>query len=128
MDEVILHGGIMNFRRRRDKTCFIKKGLDMKIEHMTKNDTMEIKPYGNIYYYEAEELSEFIRQNSKGIRKMFMNLEEVFYCSSAGIRTLMEAEIDMSKLDGLVLYNVNDSLMKVFKLTGLDSIFNIMND
>lgn len=100
----------------------------MKIEHMIKNETIEIKPYSDLYYYEAQELSEYIMQNAKGIRKMIIDLEDVCYCSSAGIRTLMQAEMDMSKLDGLVLYNVNDSLMKTFKLTGLDSVFNIVND
>lgn len=97
----------------------------MKIEHVVSNNTIEIKPCGDLNYYAADELSEFIRVHAKGINKMIIDLEEVNYCSSAGIRTLMEAEIKMEKLGGLILYNVNDMIMNVFKITGLDTEFTI---
>lgn len=97
----------------------------MKIEHFEKDGIIEIKPYGVLSYHGAAELSEFIKNNSKGIKKMIIDLAEVDYSSSAGIRTLMEAELNMHKLGGLELYNVNDTIMNVFKMTGLDSIFNI---
>lgn len=97
----------------------------MRIEHFIKDNIIEIKPYGPLSYHGAVELADFIRNNSKGIRKMIIDLAEVDYSSSAGIRTLMEAELNMSKLDGLELYNVNEAIINVFKMTGLDSIFTI---
>lgn len=97
----------------------------MNIEHSKKEDTIEIKPCGPLSYNGAAELSEYIRDHSRGIRKMVIDMKEVDYCSSAGIRALMEIEIYMSKLEGLILYNVNDSIMNVFRMTGIDSIFTI---
>lgn len=95
------------------------------MEHEIKEHIITIKPYGPLMYSNAKELSEYIDRNSKGMKKMIIDLGDVEYSSSAGIRTLMEAELKMEKLDGLVLCNVNDSIIKVFKMTGLDSVFTI---
>lgn len=97
----------------------------MKIEHLKKDDILQIKPCGELSYHNAGELAEFIANNSKGVKKMIIDLAEVDYSSSAGIRTLMEAEINMHKLGGLELHNVNETVMNVFKMTGLDSIFTV---
>lgn len=97
----------------------------MIIEHSKIEDILKIKPLGALSYRAAVDLSEFIRDNTKGIRRIVIDMSEVDYCSSAGIRTILELEINMSKLGGLELCNVNDAIMNVFKMTGLDNIFTI---
>ncbi len=66
-----------------------------------------------------------IRQNLKGIENLIIDLKDLEYISSAGLRVLLAAQKVMNRQGEMVVRNVNDVVMDVFEVTGFIDILNI---
>ena len=55
-----------------------------------------------------------------------MDLKDLEYTSSAGLRVLMGAAQVMAKQGEMTVTNVQDEVMKIFKLTHFTDIFRIV--
>lgn len=66
-----------------------------------------------------------IRQNLKGIENLVIDLKDLEYISSAGLRVLLAAQKVMNRQGDMVVRNVNDVVMDVFEVTGFIDILNI---
>lgn len=66
-----------------------------------------------------------IRQNLKGIENLVIDLKDLEYISSAGLRVLLSAQKVMNRQGEMVVRNVNDVVMDVFEVTGFSDILNI---
>ena len=66
-----------------------------------------------------------IRQNLKGIENLVIDLKDLEYISSAGLRVLLSAQKVMNRQGDMVVRNVNDVVMDVFEVTGFIDILNI---
>ena len=60
-----------------------------------------------------------------GVTSLVFNFEDLEYISSAGLRVLLGAQKIMSKQGGMVIKNVNDTIMEVFEITGFADILTI---
>lgn len=60
-----------------------------------------------------------------GVGHLILDLKDVEYCSSAGLRALLALQKKMKDMKGMTLMNPNEVLMDVFVTTGLDDVFNI---
>lgn len=56
---------------------------------------------------------------------LVLDLEELEYVSSAGLRVILKAQKMMNARGGMTLINVNDSVMEVFEITGFADILTI---
>ena len=55
-----------------------------------------------------------------------LNMKELEYVSSAGLRAIRNLYIKLNQKDGkLTITNVNENVMEVFEVTGFSSILNI---
>ena len=70
--------------------------------------------------------SKFITLNAEGDKNIILNLSEVKYVDSSGLSAILVANRLCQGSDGrLVLANVSDHVMKLFKISQLDSILSI---
>ena len=61
-----------------------------------------------------------------GVSELVMDLKDLEYTSSAGLRVLMGAAQVMAKQGEMTVTNVQDEVMKIFKLTHFTDIFRIV--
>ena len=58
-------------------------------------------------------------------KSLTIDLANLEYISSAGLRVLLSAHKVFAKLNGMTLINVNDSIIEIFEITGFKDILNI---
>lgn len=71
--------------------------------------------------------SEFVTLNTEGTTNLILNLSETKYVDSSGLSAILVANRLCSNAGGkLVLCCVNDHVLKLFKISQLDSILTIL--
>lgn len=73
----------------------------------------------------APQLEKEFRAIAPDISQLTLDFSQLEYLSSAGLRVLLSAQKEMSKKDGLVIKNVNETIMEVFEVTGFSDILTI---
>jgi len=64
-----------------------------------------------------------------GQRKLILNLENLEYISSAGIRVMLKTAKDLKRMEGnIVLCALQDYVREVFDIAGFDGYLNIENN
>ena len=93
----------------------------------TKNGmTLEVKILGRLDTNTAPELDDNIKKDIDSVETIELDLKELDYISSAGLRTVLVIHKAMSAKKGkLVIKNIKDEVMEVFDMTGFSSFLNI---
>ena len=74
----------------------------------------------------APELDAALKENLEGVTGLVIDLAEVQYVSSAGLRVLLAAQKEMNKISGtLKVLHPNEYVMDVFEATGFVDIMDI---
>ena len=60
-----------------------------------------------------------------GVKQLTLDLQQLAYLSSAGLRVILGAQKRMNKQGQMVVRNVNDTIMEVFEVTGFVDILTI---
>ena len=95
----------------------------MKIDFEVDGKTLIVKLDGELDYDAANDLKESLSGRLKNIWELVYDFEKLDYTSSAGIRILLENELLFKERGGLRFRNVNETIMKVFTMVGLDKVF-----
>lgn len=86
--------------------------------------TLEIE--GRLETSTAPKLQEVVENELSGIRHLRIDMKQLEYISSAGLRTLLAAKKKMKAAGGaMVVTGANEEVMEVFKITGFDDILDI---
>ncbi len=86
---------------------------------------LEISLSGRLDSITAPELDSLFKNSLQGITELVIDLKELEYISSAGLRALLVANKIMDKSGTMKVRNVNELVMEVFKVTGFSNILNI---
>ena len=97
----------------------------MKINKDLKDGNLTLSIEGEINSFTAPELEEVIKNDLNGVKSLVLDLKDVEYLSSAGLRVLLVAHKVMVKQGKMSLRNVNKSVMEVFDITGFSNILDI---
>lgn len=97
----------------------------MTITNERNNDQLTIAIEGRLDTTTAPLLEKFLSENSEGIKDIVMDMENLEYISSAGLRVLLAAHKKIRKTGNLKLINVIDDIMEVFEMTGFADILDI---
>ncbi len=97
----------------------------MKISKDLKDGNLILSIEGEINSFTAPELEEVIKNDLNGVKSLVLDLKDVEYLSSAGLRVLLVAHKVMAKQGKMSLRNVNKSVMEVFDITGFSNILDI---
>lgn len=74
----------------------------------------------------APELEAGLKDSLEGIRELVLDLNELEYISSAGLRVLLAAHKSLTAEGGrMVIRGANDLVKEVFEVTGFTEILNL---
>ena len=73
----------------------------------------------------APELDKAISENLDGVEELVLDLKDMPYTSSAGLRVILKAQKTMSAKGGMKVINVCSDVMEIFEMTGFSDILNI---
>jgi anti-sigma B factor antagonist len=96
----------------------------MTIQKTIDKSSAELKIAGWLDTQTAPELGSALSELGEEIKSLVLNLSELEYISSAGLRQIVAAHKKMG--GNLTIKNVSDEIMDVFRMTGFDKHLNIV--
>ena len=91
----------------------------LEISNTVNGDVNEVKLVGRLDVKAAHEAESAFAEAAQAARNVVLDLSELDYIASAGLRALKRLRGDVSANGGtLVLRNVQDDVMEVFEMTG----------
>lgn len=97
----------------------------MKIEKTQLGDRLEVAVNGKLDAVSAPQFEEEVASSLDGITELDIDIAEVDYLSSAGLRALLYLQQLMSEQGQLIIRNVPPIVQDIFELTGFTEIVTI---
>lgn len=97
----------------------------MTIDNKRENDKLVMSISGRIDTVTSGEFDKCIEENTDGISELIIDLKELTYTSSAGLRVFLKAKKKMSAQGSMKVINVPESVMEIFDMTGFSDILTI---
>lgn len=73
----------------------------------------------------SPQLDAAIKENIAGIQELYIDMKDLKYISSAGLRVILSAQKQMNRQGKMVIRNVGEAIMDVFEVTGFVDILTI---
>lgn len=93
----------------------------MTIEKKMENGKMILKISGRLDTQTAPELEKTM-EDMEDCKELTLDMAELEYISSAGLRVILKAQKLMNTKGEMKLTGVNESVMEVFEITGFSDI------
>ena len=94
----------------------------MTIEITRNAEETIIKIVGRLDTTTAPALDKTINEDIAGTKNLVLDVKELEYISSAGLRVLLGAQKKMQKIGSMKVTNVREEVMEVFEMTGFADI------
>lgn len=98
----------------------------MNIKQKKENKQLTIFVSGRIDTVTAPQFSEYLKNELAGVEELILDLADVEYVSSAGLRVILFAQKTMNSQGSMKVANVNSDIMETFELTGFTDILTII--
>ena len=99
----------------------------MTINAEKNNEKVVLKIEGRLDTTTAPSLEKVINELPADVTELILDMKELVYVSSAGLRVLLSAQKKMNKLGSMKLTGVCEDIMEVFDMTGFVDILDIEN-
>ncbi|MFQ8639897.1 MAG: STAS domain-containing protein [Acutalibacteraceae bacterium] len=97
----------------------------MQINKTQNNTDLIVTLVGRLDTTTAPQLEAELKRSLDGITGLTLNLAELEYLSSAGLRVILSAQKVMNRQGKMVVKNANDTVMEIFEITGFSDILNL---
>ena len=97
----------------------------MKIRKNVNADLCTIELVGRLDTTTAPQLENELSGSLAGIKQLVLDLKQLEYISSAGLRVLLATQKQMNTQGEMKVINVNDEVYEVFEVTGFTGILTI---
>ncbi len=97
----------------------------MEIVKESNGTALTLKLVGRLDTATAPELESELKNCLDGVQTLTMDLKELEYISSAGLRILLSAQKAMNKQGAMVVRNVSPIVMEIFDITGFSDFLTI---
>ena len=97
----------------------------MTIEIKRNAEETTIKLVGRLDTTTAPALDKTIVEDIAGTKNLVLDVKELEYISSAGLRVFLGAQKKMQKIGSMKVTNVREEVMEVFEMTGFADILTI---
>ena len=97
----------------------------MQIQKKSDGDKLLLEVSGRVDTTTAPELESCINESTKGVKELVLDLKDMAYISSAGLRVMLKAHKLMSAQGSLIIKNVQSDVMGVFEMTGFSDIMRL---
>ena len=94
----------------------------MTIEIKTTAEATTIEVAGRLDTITAPMLDKTINEDIKDVKNLILDIKDVAYVSSAGLRVLLSAQKKMQKIGSMKVIHVCAEVMEVFEMTGFADI------
>ena len=94
----------------------------MKIEIKKNADETIIEIVGRLDTITAPALDKTISEDIGDAKNLVLDVKDMEYISSAGLRVLLSAQKKMQKIGTMKVVNVREEVMEVFEMTGFADI------
>ena len=97
----------------------------MTINKNLNGKTLTMQIVGRLETTTAPELEEAIDTSLSGVTELILDMAELEYVSSAGLRVILKAQKLMNAQGSMKVVHVNETIMEVFDITGFVDILTI---
>ena len=97
----------------------------LQVEKQKEGKTLLMSLIGKLDTVTAPQLKETIDDSLLDADKLILDFQELEYTSSAGLRVLLTVYKMMEDREGLIIRNVNDTIMEVFASVGFTRFIKI---
>ncbi len=97
----------------------------MTINKQISGEKLNVAIAGRLDTTTTPELEEELKNSLDGIRELVLDLTELEYISSAGLRVLLSTQKTMNAQGSMKVTGVNEVVMEVFEVTGFTEILTI---
>ena len=97
----------------------------MTIEINRNAEETVIKVVGRLDTTTAPALDKTISEDLADVKNLVLDMKELEYVSSAGLRVILSTQKKMQKVGSMKLVNVCENVMEVFEMTGFADILEI---
>lgn len=97
----------------------------MTITKHTDGDKLTIALEGRLDTSTAPELEAELNASLDGVKQLVLDMEQLLYLSSAGLRVVLAAQKRMNKQGHMTVTYVCPDIMEVFEITGFVDILDI---
>ena len=97
----------------------------MEINRVIKDESCRIELTGRLDTITSPLLEEELSQIPEDTKELVLDLKDLEYVSSAGLRVFLNAQKMMSAKGSMTLCNVNEEIMEVLDMTGFTQILTI---
>ena len=97
----------------------------MTIEIKKERKKLTLKIAGRLDTTFAPQMEKAVKENIGGIEELVIDMENLEYISSAGLRVLLSAKKKMDDTGSVKIKNVSEPIMEVFEITGFNEILTI---
>ncbi len=97
----------------------------MEIKKEKNGNELTLFVIGRLDTTTAPQLESELKQSIGGVEKLILDLKDLEYLSSAGLRVLLSAQKVMNKQGEMILRNVNETISEIFEVTGFVEILTI---
>ena len=97
----------------------------LKTGKKVENGTLTFALSGWLDTTTAPQFEQEIKASLDGVTEIVLDMKELEYISSAGLRVLLSVQKIMNARGSMKVVNVQDGVMEIFEITGFSDILNI---
>lgn len=97
----------------------------LDVKKTAEGTDLTVKLIGRLDTTTAPALEGELRKSVDGVAKLIIDMTELEYISSAGLRVLLSAQKVMNRQGEMLIRGANETVMEVFEVTGFVDILNI---
>ena len=97
----------------------------MTIVEEKNNNVLTLKIEGRLDTTTAPTLEKTINEKLVDVTELILDMNQLTYVSSAGLRVLLSSQKKMNKIGTMKLIGVCEEVMEVFEMTGFVDVLNI---
>ena len=97
----------------------------LQIDKKEEGKTLTIALTGKLDSVSAPEFEEILEESLEGVDRLILDLKELKYTSSAGLRVILEAYKTMIERNGMVVKNPDSVVRKIFDSVGFSNFLDI---
>ena len=97
----------------------------LNIKKNLEGEKLTVALEGRLDTVTAPELENELKESLDSVTELVLDLKDLEYISSAGLRVLLTAQKSMNQKGTMKLINVNETVMEIFEVTGFVDILTI---
>ena len=97
----------------------------MTITKRNEGNKLTIELEGRLDTTTAPELEAVLKESLNGVSDLTLDMEQLCYLASAGLRVVLAAQKQMNKQGHMTVTHVCEAIMEVFEITGFVDILDI---